>query len=447
MRIRCPTILRNTSIQFRWITCAVIAADALFIFTAVINFLKRYVFEMPVQIQQISNTQYFNAYFFYVDFFVFLLLFTVFLACIVIKKNIYVRICSILITVVSAVFLAYTVDELFTIKLFIFISWIITCGTVFQPKISIPVIIGGCALFMYAQWYPEIFGIVDMLPHIQLHNSADMFTLAAYFCIAAVLSCAYRYVILRWEEDDEMTQHLNMVMTQMTHFNRRLQDVAKRRGEEAAAQERLRITRDMHDSCGYVFVNIVGLMEASESSPPQEWSRTKETFETVRMLASNGLQDTRRTLRAIRDIQYPFESNLAALAEIKKLFESVTNIKVTLNTGNTKINYGRTINTIITRTMQEALTNAVRHGKATHIEVYLWDDEAQLMMTVKDNGIGSKQVVKGIGLAGMEERLARIGGILETETRPDGGFHLTITIPLIKETDGDAYEKVEDFAC
>ena len=82
--------------------------------------------------------------------------------------------------------------------------------------------------------------------------------------------------------------------------------------------------------------------------------------------------------------------------------------------------------------MQESLTNAVRHGKATQVTVYFFDDGNFLQMTVKDNGIGSKHIVQGIGLAGMEERLHAVGGLLETGSSAEGGFELVIKIPLVQ---------------
>jgi signal transduction histidine kinase len=51
---------------------------------------------------------------------------------------------------------------------------------------------------------------------------------------------------------------------------------------------------------------------------------------------------------------------------------------------------------------------------------------------VSDNGIGTRQIVKGIGLAGMEERLASVGGTLEVFSPEDGGFRLKVIIPLME---------------
>jgi signal transduction histidine kinase len=63
-------------------------------------------------------------------------------------------------------------------------------------------------------------------------------------------------------------------------------------------------------------------------------------------------------------------------------------------------------------------------------------------MTVSDNGRGARQIVKGIGMAGMEERVVAIGGTLRAYSPEDGGFRLNVVIPLVpvnrqgRETEG-----------
>ena len=289
----------------------------------------------------------------------------------------------------------------------------------------------GITSFVVCQFYPSVMGIVDTADTPAIQSWQDFFSLVvSLVCIGSVLA-AYRYAIEKWQESDATKKHINLVMSQMTNINAQLQEFAKNKGEQAAEEERMRITRDMHDSCGYVFVNIIGLMEACLSGREMEWSKTQETFETVRNLAKHGLQETRKTLRAIRDVESPVENSLDALFEIKSIFQKVTGISVDLDRGNMKSDYGRTINKILIRTMQEGLTNAVRHGLATYVAVFFREDGDYLFMTVKDNGIGSKQVVKGIGLAGMEERLAKVGGTLFAGDSADGGFKLEIQIPVV----------------
>ncbi len=287
----------------------------------------------------------------------------------------------------------------------------------------------GIVLFIFMQFQPAMLGIVDMQTEQNVH---DLFMTVLMLVMTAAFFCMYRIIIYKWQDSESTKKHLNMVMSQMSVINQELQDYAKNKGKEAAEEERLRITRDMHDSCGYVFVNIISLMQACISSPPVEWSRTVEIFESIRSLASQGLQETRQTLRAIRDIQNPVENNLDSLYQIKSIFQKVTGIDVILDKGNIKSDYGRTINKILIRVMQEGLTNSVKHGHASLVCVYFRDEGDYLYMTVKDNGVGSKQIVKGIGFAGMEERLKPVGGELDAGISAEGGFQLDIKIPLVQ---------------
>jgi signal transduction histidine kinase len=72
----------------------------------------------------------------------------------------------------------------------------------------------------------------------------------------------------------------------------------------------------------------------------------------------------------------------------------------------------------------------VRHGKASRVRVIFWVEGEELRLTITDNGKGAFEVVKGIGLAGMEERLGALGGSVQVGQAPEGGFSLTVQVPL-----------------
>jgi signal transduction histidine kinase len=99
--------------------------------------------------------------------------------------------------------------------------------------------------------------------------------------------------------------------------------------------------------------------------------------------------------------------------------------------GNMKNDYGPAVNKVISRIIQESFTNSIRHGRASRIQIQFWEFPHEFTMTVTDNGIGADNIVKGIGLAGMEERLEPVGGALVVSSPQEGGFRLRITIPLV----------------
>jgi len=417
---------------FFYTNCIPAVIDTIFLIISLLQFSLKYVFNEDVLVNSFADGLFFNRQIFYIDFYVFFAFFSLSLYGLLCNSMRKLYLPLLIMSLVTANLFLYTTTEVFTLKLPVFMAWCITVGMRFSFKRSSIALFIGIGSFLYAQFYPSVLGIVDMAQASKPLSINEIIGIAIILLVVSFFACIYRIIVQKLIESNETTKHLNVIMSQMTILNNRLQDFAKSRGQKAAEEERLRITRDMHDGLGYVFVNIVGLMEACISSKPMEWDKTKETFETVRNLASNGLQETRKTLRAIRDIQDPVETSLNALYEIKNIFESVTGISVEVVRNNMKTDYGRVVNKILIRTMQESLTNAVRHGKATQVTVYFFDDGNFLQMTVKDNGIGSKHIVQGIGLAGMEERLHAVGGLLETGSSAEGGFELVIKIPLVQ---------------
>jgi signal transduction histidine kinase len=242
-----------------------------------------------------------------------------------------------------------------------------------------------------------------------------------------------RFLLEKIISANETIAHLNQVGTKMLLFNHRLQEYIKNIGEEAVKKDRLRFTSDLHDACGYVFTNIIAISEAAISWSYPDFEKMRETFKLIQKQAQDGLKKTRETLYMIREISEPESGSIETIFQMKAILEEITDIRIIIEVGNIQFNYGPDINRTLTRIVQEAFTNSVRHGKATRIVISFWDFQDSLEMTVRDNGVGAQEIVKGIGLAGMEERINRIGGTFEAFSPQDGGFCLKVLIPLLKE--------------
>jgi signal transduction histidine kinase len=88
--------------------------------------------------------------------------------------------------------------------------------------------------------------------------------------------------------------------------------------------------------------------------------------------------------------------------------------------------------TCVYRVVQEALTNCVRHARATRIEVTVTRQDASLEVSVADNGIGFDRALRpaGLGLRGIEERARELGGVVHVRSSKGAGTTLTMTLPL-----------------
>jgi signal transduction histidine kinase len=90
--------------------------------------------------------------------------------------------------------------------------------------------------------------------------------------------------------------------------------------------------------------------------------------------------------------------------------------------------------TAVFRILQEALTNVVRHAKATEVHLALQQDKTALLFTIHDNGIGIESenisAIHSIGILGMKERALLLGGKFEITGKQGEGTMIILTIPI-----------------
>ena len=405
-------------------------AVLLFSAIAFTNFLSFYFFSPSSSEHILSSTSIlFSTKSFFFTFFIFFFLFLFSAYFMIFTSDFYAKILFFVTGIIAAVLMAYSTDQLFTIKIFIYIAFLICTVYGYPYPIQQGLGISSLIFFVFIEILPARSGVKEAWIHDVTFSYLN--TLSSVMILSLLVSMLIKFLCKKLIFAAETARHQNLVMNQMTELNNKLQEYAKSHGEEAVLNERMRITRDMHDSCGYAFVNITAIIDAMMSNPHIEGEKLSDTLLTVRNLASTGLKETRKTLRQIREIESPSQNNLSAIYEIQKIFMEITGINVEIHSGNLKENYGITINAIIMHTLQEGLANSIRHGRAKNIFVSFWDDVNLLTMIVKDDGVGAKEVVKGIGLAGMEERLSKVMGSLEVSTPKEGGFRLEIKIPLV----------------
>ncbi|WP_198429917.1 sensor histidine kinase [Treponema primitia] len=335
---------------------------------------------------------------------------------------------------IAAVLGVYILDDTLIIKTLIYTAYLMAVSLAFPLPRSAAISFVTIFLFLFFEYHPHFMGQDPIGFSFPIPPFFEILPMTAIFFLVSIGMIMMRFFMNRYILDQQTIEHLDSVGKKMVLFNHRLQEMVKQRGEDAMVEERLRLTRELHDSCGYAFTNIIMVTDAAVSCGQMETANTQEIFQRIRKLASTGLNETRETLHFIRKIQEPYAKSIDSVYQLKKIFEEVTGIKVDIEWGNMRNEYGPTVNKVITRIIQEAFTNSIRHGKATHIFIQFWELNQKLSMIVTDNGIGASVIVKGIGLAGMEERLDEVGGELTVGLPPEGGFKLSISIPIISIT-------------
>ena len=347
-------------------------------------------------------------------------------------KGTFIRGLCFIIGLVSAVISVYFFGDLLTISLCIYSAYIVMSVSAFSPPRNYLVAAFALLFFTLFIFSPAILGPVTGDMNISA-GAGEYIVFGFYLVILGGSVAAIRFLAEKFANGEVTVAHLNDVSAKMLLINHRLQEYVKNSGEEIVKKERLRFTRDLHDSCGYVFTNIIAVSEAAMSFSSMEPKKIHDTFQLLQNQARQGLKQTRETLHMIRELEDSATKSIDTIFEMRSIFHEVTGIEIDIESGNMKHDYGPAVNTVLIRIVQEAFTNSIRHGQATRILIHFWEFPDSLNMTVTDNGSGALNVVKGIGMAGMEERLAAIGGTLETFSPEDGGFRLKVIIPLAAE--------------
>jgi PAS domain S-box-containing protein len=200
----------------------------------------------------------------------------------------------------------------------------------------------------------------------------------------------------------------------------------------AQEQERLRITRDLHDQTGQ---DLTGLSLGLKSLEPTVTD--PQGLETLRWLQSLTAQigsNLHRTAWELRPTALNDLGLLRALETYTVDWSERFGIRVDYHAGNMARRFPDDVETAAYRAVQEGLTNVLRHAAASTVSVVLASHEDNLQVIIDDNGRGfdvEAAAAKGrLGLAGIGERLALVKGTLSIDSTPGAGTTLYIRIPL-----------------
>ncbi|GAB2864226.1 sensor histidine kinase [Lentzea nigeriaca] len=189
----------------------------------------------------------------------------------------------------------------------------------------------------------------------------------------------------------------------------------------AALEERGRIAREIHDVVGHSLSGIAVQLDMADAlhSAGKE-SEANEAVRRARALAVTGLKETRRAVHALRVDTLPLPESIAQLAE-----SHGATLRVAGEAGPVTVEIAQAI----IRTAQEALTNAHKHAPGADVSLLLEYSEELVSLTVTDGGTaGEQHTGGGMGLAGMRERAALLGGTLIAG--PDGpGWTVRMELP------------------
>ncbi|PEC10705.1 sensor histidine kinase [Bacillus toyonensis] len=215
-----------------------------------------------------------------------------------------------------------------------------------------------------------------------------------------------------------------MLKNQLNEANEQIKDLVKR-------EERQRIARDLHDTLGHTLSLITLKSQLVEKLIVKNPERASVEAKEITQTSRTALKQLRELISDMRMITVEEE-----LEQIKAILQAA-NIELEIEQEASASSLSPIEQNILGMCLREAVTNVVKHSKATQCTVSVLESQGELILKVEDNGIGLEdQNNDGNGIRGMKERIALIDGFVELNTIHSGTL-LTVKVPVVIRTGKD----------
>jgi len=206
----------------------------------------------------------------------------------------------------------------------------------------------------------------------------------------------------------------------------------------AQEDERKRIARELHDETSQALTTLLINIEMAQSAIPATHVATREKLVATYRLAERILEGVRELVFALRPTMLDDLGLAPAIHWYAKNYLEPAGVQVFIETARLDKRLPPQVETALFRIAQEAMNNIVKHAQARTARIRLVTDDSHAVLTVEDDGRGfdveavlrSTDKEQKLGLFGIQERVALLGGTFTLDSRPSQGTRLVVKAPL-----------------
>jgi signal transduction histidine kinase len=218
-----------------------------------------------------------------------------------------------------------------------------------------------------------------------------------------------------------------------------------RRAITAQEEERARLSRELHDDIGQTLTAVQLSLDRLAKTPLAAEGDGRERLDRARELTERTLADLRHLIVALRPGVLDQLGLVAALGWVADHTLRPLGLEVSIEAETLRRRLPPEIEIILFRIAQEAMSNVARHSAAHHLHICLAQHQGEASMTLSDDGRGFDVVtvtavpdpVRGLGLAGMQERASLAGGEVNVSSARGKGTTVQVTVPIPGEVEED----------
>jgi signal transduction histidine kinase len=214
-------------------------------------------------------------------------------------------------------------------------------------------------------------------------------------------------------------------------------ELAELHHAQGMAAERERLAREVHDTLAQGYTSIVVLAQTAAAALPPGADDVAERLALIEEVARENLAEARAMVAAFSPLALDSATLVEALERLIERFGRETGLAARLDTsalGDGGADLSRSEEVVLLRGAQEALANVRRHASATAVVLRVsrvgTGEAAQVSVHVEDDGVGFvPDDAQGVGLAGLRDRAAEVGGTVDVVSAPGEGTRVTVRVP------------------
>lgn len=316
------------------------------------------------------------------------------------------------------------------IPLQIYLSWMQEDAYL---TINCPLMVIGFLTDRKNAWWAAPISLVAMpvAYFLILHRGmgvGDLFSII----LNAVLFFAIGLSLQRVVTFNEKTEKLLAENQRQYHLiheqNNALEQYANQIEQLTLLEERNRMARELHDTVGHTFTSVIMGMDAVSYLIEAAPDKAKEKLDVLRGVTRNGLEEVRRSIHQM----VPKEGDMLLSQQLTRLaneFALHTGTQIRFTTAGEEYDIPKQTKLSLIRCLQESLTNAKRHGRASSVEITLNYNSDGVGIRIEDDGVGTDQLKVGFGINAMQERIFALQGTLQVSSAVGQGTIVECSIP------------------
>jgi signal transduction histidine kinase len=284
----------------------------------------------------------------------------------------------------------------------------------------------------------------DLSEPIRLTEGGEIGTLADSFEAMRVRLQRSLGEITAWSNELETRVRARTLELEM--LNAELQDRERERRQllerviNAQEEERKRIARELHDEIAQAVTALLMSLEGIEIPGAEISLMLQDRISRAKRLSENALHELRAMIHDLRPAALDDLGLFPAIRWHAEQHLTPLGIQVSIDTRALKSRLPPSVETVVFRVMQEAISNISRHANARNVRILLESNGTAMIARIEDDGLGFEpsrpRGGEGWGLVGMRERVNLIGGKVEVSTAPGSGTKIVITIPVESGNNG-----------